>query len=204
MREVLSRLLASGLRRSTGLREKRWAYRVQTASAFVFAPIALTSIRRAPLLSLLFASEAVGQLLLAADGRRSAERGDAVVVYFRTGPLGASAQAVLLFASTVRYAMAAQALDVASTMALVPGVLTLALLRVPELRADLVGGGSIIVSALALGCASAWAGCPLAAGAQLAYAALLAIGLFALEPWLAEVINIPVFASAALGWAAAC
>ncbi len=206
MRALVERLSNSVRRRSTGSVGKRRAYRLQYLSAVVFAAVALALGDAATLLALVFALEALGQCLLASDGARTAHRGDDEVVYFRRNVLGAGAVLVFAMQSFTRFALADAVLETGGQLAVVGGLgcATAALMVLStRVRADLVIGGTIALSAVLLGSSLAIAGYPGAAVAQFAYASVLAVGVLALQPWRAELVNIPVFASAAL-WPPPC
>jgi len=205
MRDRVERLAKSAQRRSTGSVGKRRAYQLQYLSAVVFAAVAL-ALWDATLLALVFALEALGQCLLASDGGRTAHRGDDEVVYFRRNVLGAGAVLVFAIQSFTRSAMADTVLGTEGQFAVVGGLAcATAVLMVlsARVRSDLVIGGTIASSAVLLGSSLAIAGYPGAAVAQFAYASVLAVGVLAFEPWRVELVNIPVFASAAL-WPPQC
>ncbi len=155
----------------------------------------------APLLAL-FALEALGQCLLARNGTRSAASRDLEVVYFRRNALGSAAVVVFALVSWMRFVLADVALAADGTLATLGALgctgIAAAVLSFSRVRADITMGTMIAASAVFLGVSSLFAGVPGAAGTQFAYAAVLAFGVLVLRPWQAELLNIPVFASAAL------
>lgn len=183
--------------RSTGREAKKAAHGLQFLSAGLFAALGLAFTDG--WLRVLFCSEALGQLLLAAEGWRTLQRGDHVIRYFAREPLGVAAALVFLFTAMSRYALAFEVAGGALWL-LIPGVLFIALHMIAiafrEVRTDVAIGTALSVSAILLGVALLTHGAPVAAASQFAYAALLAIGALAWRPWVAECINLGVFASA--------
>lgn len=201
MHPAVEQLARSVRRRSTSAMGKRRACQLQYVSAVVFALVAAALCEGSTLLFLLFALEACGQSVLATDTHHSGKRGDDEVVYFRRNALGMGAVVIFALVSCVRFAIADSVLAFEG-VALMAGASACAasacLVLLGRARADLVMGATIGLSAVSLGGSLAIAGYPEAACAQFAYATLLAIGVFALSPWQAELVNIPIFASAAL------
>lgn len=183
--------------RSTGSVSKKAAHGLQLLSAGLFATLGLSLSEG--WLRVLFCSEALGQLLLAAEGWRTLQRGDHVVRYFTREPLGVAAALVFLITAISRYALAFHVAGSAPWL-VIPGIAFLALHMIAivfcEVRSDVAIGTALFASALLLGVALLMHGAPLAAASQLAYAALLATGALALRPWVAEGLNLGVFASA--------
>lgn len=183
--------------RSTGRAQKRAAHILQFVSSGLFAAAGLTFA--SGWLRVLFCSEAMGQLLLAVEGWRTLQRGDHVVRYFAREPLGVAAALVFLLTAMSRYALAFEVAGGALWL-LIPGVLFIALHMIAiafrEVRTDVAIGSALSASALLLGVALLVHGAPFAAASQFAYAALLAVGALAWRPWVAECINLGVFASA--------
>jgi hypothetical protein len=185
-----AQLVDDARRRSTSAALKRRTAHVQLLSAAVFSVLAV-----APTLRWLFVAEAVGQVLLALDNLR--DDGDEVV-YFRRSAPGLAAMVAFLLATWARCALALHFASVPVVLALAGAltVLHLAPLATKK-RADLPVGAAIIGGALVLAMLTV-STAPLLAGTQFAYAAVLVTGVLALEPWKAELINVPIFAAAAL------
>lgn len=180
--------------RSIGVGSKRRAHRVQAASSLVFLALAFGLAGRFGWLAGLFALEALGQALLAWDGARGLKRGAVRVRYFAsTGP-GRSAAAVLLAGAALRWTVAFDRWGLSSALLLIPVLVFVVGLRT---RTDLAAGASIAASAWGLGMALLTSGAPGAGVAQLTYGALLIVGVLALRPWVAEVLNVGVFGAAA-------
>ena len=183
--------------RSTGREAKTAAHGLQFLSACLFATLGLAFAEG--WLRVLFCSEAVGQLLLAIEGRRTLRRGDHVVRYFAREPLGVGAALVFLMTAISRYALALHFAGSAPWLVIL-GVAFLALHMIAivfrEVRTDVAIGTALLASALLLGVALVTHGAPIAAASQFAYAALLAVGALAWRPWVAECLNLAVFASA--------
>lgn len=185
--------------RSTGRAEKRAAHVLQFVSAWLFAALGLALADG--WLRVLFWSEALGQLLLAIEGWRTLQHEDHVVRYFARAPLGVAAAVIFLLTATSRYALAFEVAGSALWL-VIPGVAFIALHMIAvafrQVRMDIAIGSALCASALLLGTALLVHGAPLAAASQFAYAALLAVGALAFRPWVAECINLGVFASALL------
>jgi hypothetical protein len=183
--------------RSTGREAKRAAHVLQFLSAGLFAALSLTTSDG--WLRVLFCSEALGQLLLAVEGLRTLQRGDVVVRYFAREPLGVAAALVFVITAMSRYALALEVAGSALWL-VVPAAAFMALHVVAvafrHVRTDIAIGTALSASALLLGVALLAHGALSAAASQFAYAALLALGALALRPWVAECLNLGVFASA--------
>jgi hypothetical protein len=190
-----AQLVEAARRRSTGAHFKRRTAIVQGLSALVFLAVALWRLPHAP--GLLFAAEAAGQALLALDNLRSE---GSEVVYFRRNALGRAALCVFSLVIGARCALALRVTS--SPAAVLAGFVALGLTQLSPLvlgrvRSDLCAGAAIAGSALLLAYTT-FGAAPLFAATQLLYAAVLVFGVLALEPWKAEALNVPVFASAAL------
>jgi len=194
---VIAALLRSMEARSTGELVQRRTYSLQVASAALFAALGCLGARG--LVLVLFASEALGQALLAAQGRAAMRRGDRVVRYFARDPAGLAAALVFVATAASRYALALRlthgARWVVAAAAVGTAVHLGAMLR-PRARMDIPVGAALAGSALVLGVALVGAGAAVAAAGQLAYAALIVVGAAALRPWAAELINLAVFPAA--------
>ncbi|MFK7984547.1 MAG: hypothetical protein AB8I08_00825 [Sandaracinaceae bacterium] len=180
--------------RCVGVDAKRRAHRVQAVSSVVFLALATGLVGRCGWLAGLFVLEALGQALLAWDGARGMQRGAARVTYFASTGLGRSAAAVLLVGVGLRWAVAFDRWGLSPALLLFPLAASLLGLRT---RSDFTTGASIAVSGFGLGSALLTTGATGAGAAQLAYGALLIVGVLALRPWFAEVLNVGVFGIAA-------
>ena len=194
---MIDRVLQAMEVRSTGREAKRAAHGLQFLSAGLFATLGLSFSDG--WLRVLFCSEALGQLQLAVEGWRTLQRGDHVIRYFAREPLGVAAALVFLITAMSRYALAFDVTGSAPWL-LVPALAFIAFHLVAiafrEVRMDVAIGTALSASALLLGIALVTHGAPIAAASQFAYAALLAVGALAFRPWVAECINLGVFASA--------
>lgn len=153
----------------------------QLGSAVVFGLIATQQTRA---LMWLFISEAIGQVGLGVTSLRSDH-----VRYF-SGPLGVP---TLLVFSGVILARASLGPTVIA-LSVIPLLAAIAFVR----WRDRLAGLAIMLSAIGLGVAWVVDGRPFAAATQFAYVLVLVVGVGWLRPSVAELINVPVFATAAL------
>ncbi|MDD4973281.1 MAG: hypothetical protein PHY93_02975 [Bacteriovorax sp.] len=206
--QIFNKMLLDLDRRCSGAWQKKRTFFIQFLSALIFIVMGLIIgfAKKNLFFAILFLSEGMGQFFLAKENQKSLREGDIVITYFKKNSLGFFAALSFSFTMVCRYCLAANyLLSFNTTLMIVGGILStliyLSLYLFSSLKKDtlaILSAIVIMISSILLGLFSLLKAEGLfdyqLAINQFSYASLLLLGALFLRPWVAEALNIIIWA----------
>ncbi len=187
-------LLTKVDQRSYGMEVKRYTYYSQGISSLIFMTLSLFLLKDTAFF-LLFLFEGIGQVFLTLQNKKSLEKNDLQISYFKKSPLSNFAlfsftivvlSRVWLFISLYP---ALESLALGITLGSV--IVWYLLFFKSSLRRDIISGSFITLSSFIIGIAYLLTGNDIQIGINfVSYSLLILLSTLFIKPWIAEILNI--------------